>query len=476
MSESIQSPRSAKPVDAAPTQSIHLISPEFPSGIAWLLNVLLDLSLRITRSDHGMWRNGRNGETLDPSQEELKRWIPCLSQREEFIFPEPFKFHWGHQWPPLSERNAPVVFFIRNGLDAVHSHYKRFFPHVSFLEYLRHPVVPVYRGIPEIRHLPPAETWALFCLLWKRLLPAETHWLRFEDAKQNPIAQVSSLLRSFGIVRTEVAIGTAVEASSFENARKAEDAYLSAHPRASDVRINRGGRTNEWKESFGEKELECFRGLPALALEEFGYEVPEGCRSVQVKWLPAVEASLDLLAQGDSEPLRPWGTLSKANWESQYQAGVLLLANSWASELSADAIERSRICRVLGELALQMEPRPLLLSQVALALQGSLDRGLIARFLSQALKPNPVSSSEAFSLGQTFRTLGDQTTARWLFSQAGQLSRTEAGRQLMSEALIQNCQYQNAWNVLPRSEIGFWVRRVASHLVKRARRRVLFRR
>ena len=254
-----------------------LISPVLPSGATYLLNILLELDIRICREpvDTFWISRGDGTDTIDAGQGDvLRQWLPTLSHKSQFMFPEDVSVRWTHEWMPGIITDTPPILFVRDGRDAIYSQYKRLPDTMDFLDYLHKPFsTGQFTNGVEFR-LPPAEMWAMFCGIWKQLVNEYRGIIiKFEVLKKFPNGEVTRLLRFLQVDRPDDRILAAIEASSFDRAKESERLYLreTKHSPQYDV-INRRGKPGEWVETYTEKELAMFSGLPARVLDELGYD------------------------------------------------------------------------------------------------------------------------------------------------------------------------------------------------------------
>ncbi len=252
-----------------------IVSPIFPSGVAWLLNVLLELDLIIYRGKcDNFWYPTEAGFEMDSNQaKELMCWLPILARKRIFIMKEDIRFCWTHAWPSPGSTSLRKIFMVRDGRDAVYSQFKRQNGEETFLEYLQgpfHPVSGPSTSIPKL--LPPADYWGLFCGLWRNMLTPEDFIITFEESKSNPVKIIKRLLKWIGTDRTDNEVARAIENSDFKKARSVEDSVVDKPLVTTGMRINRKGKVGEWKEIYSSAELATFEGLPAQVQREFGYQ------------------------------------------------------------------------------------------------------------------------------------------------------------------------------------------------------------
>lgn len=99
-------------------------------------------------------------------------------------------------------------------------------------------------------------TWKDHIRSWNRAKEAGNaaiHLVRFEDLKQDPLAEMRKVTEFLGITVTDNQIESAIENSSIENMRKREIASERTKLYKSDnVRIVNDGKTGDWSEELSE--------------------------------------------------------------------------------------------------------------------------------------------------------------------------------------------------------------------------------
>src|SRR5574340_561828 len=110
------------------TNNFLLVSAPFPSGVAWVLNFLLELDILVYRGQNisDTWQLvGIDEYILRDNQEELRRWCPALSQKVRFKFQGNIAVHWSHEFPSPKDDGVKTILLTRDGRDAVYSQYRR---------------------------------------------------------------------------------------------------------------------------------------------------------------------------------------------------------------------------------------------------------------------------------------------------------------------------------------------------------------
>ncbi len=419
--------------------------------MAILLNALLLSRFRIYRGEKtGFWKPLAEGrETLCASQQELMRWIPALHESEGFEFRDSAEFEWTHRWPWRSEsRSSGKVFLARHGKDAVYSYYKRNFSDLPFIEYLKRPEKKGLGTHPWLEGVPPAENWAMFCLLWRGMLSDTDLCVSFEQLKQKPHAAAQAFETWLG-AEAVGAISSGITASSFESAQRAETRYSEQTGSSGAHRVNRKGLVDEWKSTYNLQTNACFSGLGELALYELGY-LKDKPPSRPVPW-----ASADLLSGFYEHALLALqnGQVDQARWiveladrhlclseDQRCRLGRVLLVCRWLEDLflkdlrSADL--QVRCAGIFCTLLDYFEDRPLfrvLYSRewARLGLKGAALRAL------DCPKAETLSYYESVELGLALLELKKQGLARRYFSHAGAASPRSKETKELAQALAE---------------------------------------
>ncbi|MFT5429435.1 MAG: hypothetical protein ACI9OJ_000106 [Myxococcota bacterium] len=216
------------------THQILLSSPREPSGVTWLINCFLELGIRCFRgSSNAMWEETSGRSSLRPREAQLQRWLPALGRHAKtgFAFRTDVEVLWHHDWPDWRHRGR-TLYFVRDPRDALYSRYRRDDPDLSFHEYAN--------TLDSYSLLDRADTWTLFTRCW--LAKPGAIVCRFEDYKQDAAETLANALEALELAYSDRLIEHAVEFSSFQHARAAEQAYLRDHPDEANVVINRSGK------------------------------------------------------------------------------------------------------------------------------------------------------------------------------------------------------------------------------------------
>lgn len=250
-------------------RSFRLASSEFPSGLAWVMNFLVELDVLIynTRTIEETWTKRTDGSyTLNESERILKQWLPALNDSTVRSFRDDIVVRWSHEFPTEPRKEDKIILVVRDGRDAVHSSFKRYGWNTPLPDWLHAPYGPM--------RVTPPEKWALFNYLWiTHTVPRDLLLVRFDDLKTAPETTTANLLAFMGLAPDPRAVTRAIASSGFERVKQGEARYKQKHSDYPNT-INRRGALKEWKEVYGDAELHAFAGFPAAVLAWFGYEVP----------------------------------------------------------------------------------------------------------------------------------------------------------------------------------------------------------
>lgn len=247
------------------TRKIYLVSPREPSGATWLINCFLELGIITYRiSKQSMWYEESDKFFLNSRENMLKKWLPALSNHENFEFRSDIEIEWTHEWPTKKFDGHQIIYFIRDPRDSLYSRYKRENPDLSFREFIE--FLDPYTLLNKI------DNWYLFNKFW--LSREELKVFRFEDYKKDAHGLLENILRYINLDFSTNLIDSAIDASSFEKAVEAEKRYREKNPEDNEI-INRGGKVGSWKELDYEREvISVIENRAADLLTHFDY-IPE---------------------------------------------------------------------------------------------------------------------------------------------------------------------------------------------------------
>jgi hypothetical protein len=210
---------------------IDLVSPEVPSGAAWLVNCLLELGISAWKpwgtDDRAHWQHlqdfdyryvgGDNGWT---------RVLPALTDGRDFAFRAQPCVRAHHAWPGVHPPSSRTILFVRDPRDALLSAWHRLrrigtiAPEQDFIGFCRSPFF----------HYP--ISWQDYLLLFLRawraaFVHADGLVVRFEDYRRDAAGTLLAVLRYLGVEATEPAVQAAVATSAIDRVG-AEDRRLHA--------------------------------------------------------------------------------------------------------------------------------------------------------------------------------------------------------------------------------------------------------
>lgn len=259
-------------------RKIHLVSSAEPNGLTWLLNVLLALDVQIEQNfDSTMWEKDEENEfVLKEHHLSLFCYLPELHRSTSFKFSNDVIFSWSHKWAhEYSQHGFDQIFlFVRDPRDALFSQYRRISYPGDYANFLKVPHLPFL--------LNPIDSWRWFHKIW--LSHPDISILRFEDFKGEPLKSTENLFLQLNLPYSQSQIVHAIESSSIENAKKAQDSYLKMNLNEKlTYRPIHSGKPQEWQLD-GSRKLQndeilgkCFTEMHQLGYVEkhFGTENEE---------------------------------------------------------------------------------------------------------------------------------------------------------------------------------------------------------
>jgi hypothetical protein len=308
---------------------IRIVSPTEPSGVAWLLNCLLELNVCIYRSSRSStWKSSSRGEKLSDRDQALQQWLPSLEPSRTYKFRPELEVEWTHDWPTTNDRKADItLLFVRDSRDALYSLWKRDGASLSLTEFTCS-IDPV-SGLDRVRK------HVLHLSLW---LARNPYTVRFEDYKRDDFSTLQSICGHLAIDVTATDIRRAALASSFERAQQAEQDYRSRHGANLPV-MNRAGAVGGWRQDPSlSGAVESWCPWFSLVGHDLGYAYPG-----QVD-----ESISSLLGLASRSPLFR-KTVDRAALRSSPPTAVPHPANAFLAQLDEDQIRRSGLSD--GDLA-----------------------------------------------------------------------------------------------------------------------------
>lgn len=305
---------------------IIIASPLLPCGTTWLLNCLLELNLKVYRSQssHNLWNPGPRGLQLHPAEHDLRRHLPALTRREHFRFDSNTEFEWTHEFPLKRFQGCKVIFFIRDPRDAFYSWYRRAGAQMSYQDFVH--------SLDCFSLLDRVTAWNFYQQTWFSDPARQIQFFRFEDYKRDPQGLLERILAFCGLTFSSDDIAQAISESTFEKAQAAEAAYQQLHPQSQYPTVNRAGRPGEWKTL--PEEIQVVSQALGLQcqdwLSHYGYQPPSNDRPA----FPAVTT----------------GYCRKVAYFDAVALPPPLEQESWENELTLQQVEK--LCRSLSQISL----------------------------------------------------------------------------------------------------------------------------
>lgn len=231
------------------------------SGVCWLVNCLLELGVMcFIEHQDDMWhrknveentnafprdKNHRNDWALKPAGYWLQAHLPIFARKKEFSFIPGITAQWDHVYPKDRDQYDKVILFVRDPRDSLYSIYRRgSYQDWSYTEFCEM-AQPIDCHGRSYNYLPRLDDWVLFHLIW--LERKDIHITRFEDYKKDAVTTLQAALDYLGLHFSDMQIKLAVERSSHEKAREAEDRYYADNPGIPfNHRVNRASKINDY--------------------------------------------------------------------------------------------------------------------------------------------------------------------------------------------------------------------------------------
>lgn len=290
-----------------------LVSPPFACGVAWLVNILLELQVRTTHwTSQDVWREINGNWAVSEKAAELLQWhLPILHKKSSFPLRGPQEIFWEHRLDLATLNPQRAVLYLRDPRDAIFSLYRRDIQSggMDYEAYLdRRDVWPHH--FPGLFFLPPPETFLLFVLTWSiagRVVPLQV--VTFESMRGNPLSDTRRILEHYGITRSDREISAALYQSQFAKARRAME--KSAEARGYMRLTASRGQVGEWRETHSPEARERFAPmlthydrLVAYGLETYREQVLRFAgRQTRFDAEPA--ATADLIKEARQRPTFP---------------------------------------------------------------------------------------------------------------------------------------------------------------------------
>jgi hypothetical protein len=273
---------------------IYLVSPPEPSGASWMINCFLELGIKVSHKPvvdtvwrHAgsaapgyMWQRAADGTArLHPRANILKKFLPILSRVDAFRFREDVEVEYLQDFPAFDHAGQRVLFFVRDPRDSLYSAYRRQQPDFDYGTFLRWPDADTLLDRPA--------HWRLFVESWTQHARA---CFTFEEYKRDAAGLLRTVLTHVPGEYTLEDIDRAVQESTFEKARAAEERYRAMFADDHEL-INRAGRVESWgDQSESRDEAAAIESTTGNILRTLGYACTASTHSV-----PDVRPSIDAL-------------------------------------------------------------------------------------------------------------------------------------------------------------------------------------
>src|SRR3990167_1068769 len=112
--------------DGQQAASCQIVSPPFSCGVAWLVNLLLELDIKTTNVGFGQnhWFSENEFTVIEAEPLKHLKWhLPILHRQEKFVFQKDIEVFWEHRLDFVNQGYRKSVLFIRDPRDAIYSLY-----------------------------------------------------------------------------------------------------------------------------------------------------------------------------------------------------------------------------------------------------------------------------------------------------------------------------------------------------------------
>ncbi|NKC13525.1 MAG: methyltransferase domain-containing protein [Gammaproteobacteria bacterium] len=243
-----------------------IASPRSPNGVTLVLNALLELGVRVFRTDRGpFWQDVDDTSVVtDHEYTDLLKHLPVFGRTREFWFKEDIAVEWSHRTQLDDLHEHHVILMTRDPRDALYSWWRRMKnagfnaygiveAPAPFIEYIQRgsEYLPGHEGLDRIDD---------HVLYYRTVLEHADQFksfsvLRFEDVKSQPMASMLSVLAQLQLKRPLQAVREAIAASDVSVARKVE-AMAGTVPAIAAVnshQVNFKGQAYEWEQNSAER-------------------------------------------------------------------------------------------------------------------------------------------------------------------------------------------------------------------------------
>jgi len=248
-------------------RSLSMYSSHDPNGVALLINLFIEIGIRVEWDfEESMWCKSvhEQGWALREEYSWFKAVLPSLNVKQSHTFYPPQVVYWTHrplEEIPESHSKDITIVIVRDPRDAIYSMWRRNYSHMSFEDYLDVRMPPYFSNR--------IEAWVDYYAPWTN---SKHTVIRFEDLKLKTEKIFRGLLNEMEVVRSDEEIRHAVEASSFDIAKKNESFYMNGETRQG--ALVRAGLVYEWKSDVERlPHSSRIEDLTRPLLRKFGYGV-----------------------------------------------------------------------------------------------------------------------------------------------------------------------------------------------------------
>ena len=223
------------------------------SGSTWLRTMLCNILIPEAQGDPRIFNVVIPGVSL--------RRLPLVRRAREA------GYRFVHSHTTYRRGFSKVLYLVRDGRDALVSQY-----HYNTTRNGKEMNFPIwfelYRlGLYGKRWHNHVESWLV---QGKSELGSDMLTIRFEDLKQDTLAVMQKVTDFLDIIAPREMIEQAIRDASIEKSRYWEK-KLVGQPKTDNASFYRGGRSKQWKDYFGEKELNQFMDMSERTLRLAGY-------------------------------------------------------------------------------------------------------------------------------------------------------------------------------------------------------------
>lgn len=259
-----------------PSHTFDIVSPEFPSGSAWLVNCLLELDVPVW----DLWGQKKTDEWLRLAPYEYRYQHPDLPWRQTlssltlnrvFNFDQSLSGRASHRWPTAISQGVKLILFVRDPRDMLFSQWRRNrFNLVGFEDSFEEFLLSRYYHYPVNN----VDYLRFFWMLWGKVSKDFDHCIvKFEDYKNDPFGTLKKVLLFLGVDRDDQKVSNAVERSDFKVLKKIEG-DLSAKGLL-DRKFNFSSKSLEYKHHMSESVKKTFGCGLNNSCSWLGYELFE---------------------------------------------------------------------------------------------------------------------------------------------------------------------------------------------------------